>query len=61
MIGSLRPPLTKQELVSSIQSTHVLRFAASEIGSVQEKLLVMKSLDRSISMGPVSGIIMQEK
>jgi hypothetical protein len=61
MLGKVQTPKTKQDLVKSIQSIPRMDFSVIEMGTQRDKQSVISSLDRMVSKGPVSVILIQEK
>ena len=61
MISDKRTPKTKQDLIRSIQSIPRIEFDVIEVGSMRDKRSVTKSLDRWVSKGPISVVIIQQK
>ena len=61
MISDLKPPKTKNDLVKSIQTVPRMGFEVIEVKSYKDKPKVHRSLDKMVSRGPVSVIIVQEK
>lgn len=60
MIGDVRLPKNKSDLVKSIQSIARMEFEVVEMGSQRDKQNVIRPLDRMVSKGPVSVIIIRE-
>jgi len=60
MLGKVQTPKTKQELLKSIQSIARMEFEVVEMGSQRDKQNVIRPLDRMVSKGPVSVIIIRE-
>jgi hypothetical protein len=61
MLGKVQTPKTKQDLVKSIQSIQRMEFEVIEMGSQRDKQNVIRSLDKIVSKGPISVILIQEK
>ena len=61
MLGKVQTPKTKQDLLKSIQAIPRMDFEVVEMGSQRDKQNVIRSLDRLVSKGPVSVILIQEK
>jgi len=60
MIGNLQAPKNKTDLVKSIQAIPRMDFEVVEMGSQRDKQNVIRPLDRMVSKGPVSVIIIRE-
>lgn len=60
MIGNLQAPKNKTDLVKSIQAITRMDFEVVEMGSQRDKQNVIRPLDRMVSKGPVSVIIIRE-
>ena len=61
MISDRRKPKTKYDLIKSIQSVQRMEFDVIEVGSIRDRPKVTTTVDRRVSRGPVSVIIIQEK
>ena len=61
VIGDIRVPKTKIDLIKSLQSIPKIDFDVIEIGNVSDRRIVMNSLDRRLRNGSVSVILIQEK
>lgn len=61
MISELRIPKTKADLVKSIQSIQRLDFEVIEIRNQRDTRSVLSPLNKRVSKGPVSVILVQEK
>lgn len=59
MIGEVRPPRSKTDLMKSIQSIPRMEFEVIEMGTQRDKPSVVRSLDRMVSKGPVSVIVLR--
>lgn len=60
MIGDVRKPKTKPDLIKSISSLPKIEFEVIEMGSQRDRQNVIRPLDRLVSKGPVSVIIIRE-
>ena len=60
VIGDVRKPKTKPDLIKSISSLPKIEFEVIEMGSQRDKQNVIRPLDRMVSKGPVSVIIIRE-
>lgn len=61
MLGKVQTPKTKQDLLKSIQAIPRMEFEVIEMGSPRDKQNVIRPLDKMVSKGPVSVILIQEK
>jgi hypothetical protein len=61
MIGDVRVPKTKLELIKSIQSIQRLDFDVIETTNQSDRRTVITSLDKRLRSGSVSVILIQEK
>ena len=61
VIGDVRVPKTKIDLIKSLQTIPKMDFDVIEIGNVSDRRIVMNSLDRRLRNGSVSVILIQEK
>ena len=61
MLGKVQTPKTKQDLVKSIQAIPRMEFEVIEMNSQRDKQNVIRSLDKMVSKGPISVILIQEK
>ena len=61
MLGKVQTPKTKQDLVKSIQAIPRMEFEVIDMGSQRDKQNVIRSLDKMVSKGPISVILIQEK
>jgi hypothetical protein len=60
MLGKVQTPKTKQDLLKSIQAIPRMEFEVIEMGTQRDKQNVIRSLDKMVSKGPVSVIIIRE-
>jgi hypothetical protein len=61
MLGKVQTPKTKQDLVKSIKAIPRMEFEVIEMNSQRDKQNVIRSLDKMVSKGPISVILIQEK
>ena len=61
MIGDVRVPKTKIDLIKSLQSIPKIDFDVIETKNQTDRRTVMNSLDRRLRNGSVSVILIQEK
>lgn len=61
MIGDVRVPKTKLELIKSIQSIQRVDFDVIETTNQSDKRTVITYLDKRLHSGSVSVILIQEK
>lgn len=61
MISNVRIPKSKSDLIKSVQSIQRMEFEVIEIGSQRDIKSINTPLNRLVSKGPVSVILIQEK
>jgi hypothetical protein len=61
MLGKVQTPKTKQDLVKSIQAIPRMEFEVIELTTARDKPNLTRTLDRRLSKGSLSVILIQEK
>ena len=61
MLGKVQTPKTKQDLVKSIQAIPRMEFEVIKLTTARDKPNLTRTLDRRLSKGSLSVILIQEK